>query len=170
MKEETVMAKPRRNWKRIQPNSLCHAMELNKEHARVQLNLSVEQIAALMGQADHRTLYKWLENGRMPAVLIRAYENACGIDFITRWLAASSGKLLIDMPTGRALSDVDVVTLHNGFGAAMQLLTDFHAGKTDAAVTLAALTMHIEQVAFHHANVTKYATPEFAFAEENDDN
>lgn len=163
MKGKTVTAKPRRNWKRVQPTSLRHAMELCKEHARDRLNLSIERIAELMGQADHWSLYKWLENGRMPAVLIPAYENACGIDFITRWFAASRSKLLIDMPTGRALTDVDVVTLQTGFGTAMQLLTDFHSGKADAGATLDALTVHIEQVAFHHANVAKYATPEFAF-------
>jgi hypothetical protein len=163
MKERTVTAKSRRNWKRIQPISLRHAMVLCKEHGQERLNLSIERIAELMGLADHWSLYKWIENGRMPAVLIPAYENACGIDFITRWLAASRGRLLIDIPTGRALTDVDVVALQTGFGAAMQLLTDFHSGKADAGATLDALTAHIEQVAFHHANVTKYAAPEFAF-------
>lgn len=163
MKGNTVTAKPRRNWKRIQPTSLRQAMELCKEHARERLNLSIERIAELMGLADHWSLYKWLENGRMPAVLIPAYENACGIDFVTRWFAVGRGKLLIDIPTGRALSDVDVVALHNGFGVAMQLLTDFHSGKADAGVTLDALAAHIEQVAFHHANITKYSAPEFAF-------
>jgi hypothetical protein len=170
MKEKTVTAKPRRNWKRMQPNSLRQAMVLCKEHGQERFNLSIERIAERMGENDPWRLYKWIENGRMPAVLIPAYENACGIDFITRWLAAGRRKLLIDVPTGRALTDVDVVGLHNGFGVAMQLLTDFHAGKSDAAATLEALTAHIEQVGFHHANVAKYATPELAFSEENDDN
>lgn len=158
-----MTTKGRRNWKRIQPSSLRQAMELCKDYARERHNLSIERIAALMGQADHWSLYKWLENGRMPAVLIRSYENACGIDFVTRWLAATNHKLLIEMPTGRTLTDVDLVQLQTGFGAAMKLLTDFHSGQVDASATLDALTAHIEQVAFHHANVTKHAAPEFEF-------
>ena len=53
-----------------------------------------------MGLDDHWTLYKWISNARMPAVCIRSYETACGIDYATRWLAASANRLLIDIPTG----------------------------------------------------------------------
>lgn len=158
-----MTANRRRNWKRIQPISLRHAMELCKEHARGQRNQSVERIAAVMGLADHWTLYKWLENGRMPAVLIPAYEAACGVNFVTRWLAANGNQLLIDMPTGRDLVDADVVALHSGFSDALRLLTDHYSGRADASATLAALSHHLGQVAFHHANVAKHAAPEFEF-------
>lgn len=154
----------RRNWKRLQPTSLRHALELCKDHAREKLNRSVEGIAAEMGLTDHWTLYKWLQNGRMPANLVIPYENACGIDYVTRWLAASKGRLLIEMPTGRQLTDTDVVELHNGFGAALKLLTDFYAGKADPDVTAAALSAHLANVAWHRANVAQHATPEFDFS------
>ena len=121
----------RRNWKRIQPTSLRHALELCKEHARERLNRSVERIADEMGITDHWTVYKWLQTGRIPANLIRPFESACGIDYVTRWIAASAGKMLVDIPTGRRLEGTDVVALHNGFGAALQLLTDFYAFHRD---------------------------------------
>ena len=58
----------RRNWKRVTPNSLRDALRLCKDHALEKKNLSVERIADLMGiTAD--VLYKWLSNGRMPAML-----------------------------------------------------------------------------------------------------
>lgn len=158
-----MITNSRRNWKRIQPTSLRHALELCKEYARERRNLSIERIADEMGLTDHWTVYKWIQTGRIPANMIRPYEIACGIDFVTRWLAASDGKLLIDMPTGRALKDADVVELHNGFGVALQCLTDFYSGKTDASATLEALTNHMSQVAFHHHNVVKHATPELEF-------
>lgn len=153
----------RRNWKRLQPTSLRHALELSKDHARERLNRSVERIADEMGVTDHWSLYKWLQSGRIPANMIRPFEAACGIDYVTRWLAASSGKLLIDMPSGRALTETDVVELHNGFGAALKLLSDFYAGKADAPATLEALHTHLQQVAWHHANVGQHATPELDF-------
>jgi hypothetical protein len=158
-----VNAIKRRNWKRIQPTSLRHALELCKEHARERHNLSIEGIAVRMGVTDHWTIYKWIQNGRIPANMLHPYEVACGINFVTRFMAASDNKLLIDMPTGRALAAADLVELHSGFGVAMQLLIDFYAGKADAGTTTEALMRHLNQVAFHHANETKHATPEFEF-------
>ncbi|AOE92049.1 hypothetical protein LBM341_03799 (plasmid) [Ralstonia solanacearum] len=58
----------RRNWKRIRPTSLRHALELCKDYAKERHNLSVERIAESMGLADHWTLYKWFQNGRMQAI------------------------------------------------------------------------------------------------------
>jgi len=153
----------RRGWNSLQPTSLRHALESCKDHARERLNRSVEGIAAEMGLTDHWSLYKWLQNGRMPANLVIPFESACGIDYVTRWLASSKGRLLITIPTGRQLKDSDVVGLHNGFGAALQLLTDFYAGKADPADTLSALTAHLGNVAWHRANVAQHAEPQLDF-------
>ena len=156
-------SKPRRNWKRLQPISLRHALELCKEHARERLNRSVERIADEMGITDHWTVYKWLQTGRIPANLIRPFEAACGMDYVSRWVAASAGKMLVDIPIGRRLQNADVVSLHNGFGAALQLLTDFYGDKADPEATIAALTAHLEDVSWHRANVVQFATPELDF-------
>lgn len=141
-----------------------HALELCKDHARERLNRSVERIADEMGITDHWTVYKWLQTGRIPANLIRPFETACGVDYVTRWLVASSGRMMVEMPTGRALKSTDVVELHNGFGVALQLLTDFYAGKAELVDTAAALTAHLESLAWHRANLAQYATPELDFS------
>ena len=150
----------RRNWKALQPSSLRNALELCKDHARDVLNKSVEGIAADMGLADHWSLYKWLQNGRMPVNLVRPFEIACGIDFVTRWQAASSGRLLVEIPTGRKLNHNDIVELHTNFGTALKLLTEFYAKPGDPAATLAALTSHMEHVAWHRQNVAQHANPQ----------
>ncbi len=156
--------KSRRNWKSLQPSSLRRALELCKDHARERLNRSVERIADEMGITDHWTVYKWLQTGRIPANLIRPFETACGIDYVTRWLVASSGRMLIDVPIGRTLRPTDLIELHNGFGVALQLLTNFYAGKADPAAAAGALTAHLEQVAWHRGNVVQYAAPELDFS------
>ncbi|MCU8084256.1 hypothetical protein [Shewanella sp. SM23] len=66
----------RRNWEKVRANNLRHLMALCLEFAREKQNLSVDRVADLMGLPSKWTLYKWLENGRIPAVLIRPFEHA----------------------------------------------------------------------------------------------
>jgi hypothetical protein len=150
----------RRNWKTLQPTSLRHALELCKDHARERLNKGVERIADDMGLADHWALYKYLQRGSMPANLIRPYELACGIDFVTRWFAGTSGKLLVDMASGRKLNQADVADLHKHFATALELLAQFYDKPTDPTATLAALTTHMAHVAWHRENVAQHITPQ----------
>jgi len=155
--------KPRRDWKRLQPTSLRQALELCKDHAKDRKNRSVEQIAEEMGLTDHWVVYKWLQTGRIPANLIRPFERACGISYVTRWLAASGDCLLVPVPTGKSIQPRDLADLGSSFGSALKLLTDFYSGKADQAATTEALTNHLNQVAYHHANVGRYEAPELDF-------
>ena len=150
----------RRNWKTLQPSSLRHAFELCKDHARERLNKSVEGIADDMGLADHWVLYKYLQKGSMPANLIRPYELACGIDFVTRWLAGSGGRLLVQIATDRKLVHADIVELHEHFATALKLLTEYYAKPGDPSAALAALTTHMEHVAWHRQNVAQHVNPQ----------
>lgn len=153
-----------RNWKRIHPNSTIEALRLCKEFALERKNLSLERIADRMG-ASHDSLYKWLATGRMPLISLMSYELACGCHFASEFLAASAGKLVVDLPTGRSGSTADMVELNTGFAEALQLLTNFYSSPTpcNPAETVAALTRHLEQVAYHRSNVQQHATPELEF-------
>lgn len=150
----------RRNWKAVQPTSLRHAFELCKDHARERLNKGVERIADDMGLPDHWVLYKYLQKGSMPANLIRPYELACGIDYVTRWLAGSGGRLLVEIATGRKLNHADIVQLHEHFATALKLLTEYYARPDDPTAALAALTTHMEHVAWHRQNVAQHINPQ----------
>ena len=150
----------KRNWKRMQPTGLRHALELCKEHAREKLNRSVERIAEEMGLTDHWTLYKWLQSGRIPANLVRPYENACGINFVTRWQAASAGYLLIDIPSGRNVTAADMQVLQELLNTAVGQLLQFYAGKAESQDALAAIQQGMEGLAWHRGNVEKHLQPE----------
>jgi len=155
----------RRNWKRVQPNSLRDALRLCKDHALARSNYSVERIADLMGITPD-LLYKWLANGRMPASSIPAYEHICGINFISRWLAASTGHLMIAIPSGRNASAEDMQVLQELLHSAAGKLLQFYANKADVASTLAAIQQGMEGLAWHKGNVEKHLQPEFEFTEE----
>ncbi len=134
--------------KRQRANSLVHALRLCKEWAQAKRHLSVERIA-----------------DRMPAIVIPAYELACGCHYVSEWLAASSGALVVPMPTGRKAEGTELLDMNSSCAAALQLLTQFYAAPqaADTEATLAALRLHLEQVAYHHHNVAQYATPELEF-------
>lgn len=125
--------------KRQRANSLVHALRLCKEWAQAKRHLSVERIADRMG-TTHDSLYKWLATGRMPAILIPAYELACGCHYVSEWLAASSGALVVPMPTGRKAEGTELLDMNSSCAAALQLLTAFYAAPqaADTEATLAA--------------------------------
>ena len=97
--------------------------------------------------------------------MLPAFEHTCGCHFASEWAAASAGKVVISIPNGRAVTQGDLVELNACFGAALQLLADFYgaAGKTDATEAQAALTIHLQQVAWHRANVETFTNPELEF-------
>ena len=151
----------RRNWKQLRANSLVHALRLCKEFAQERHNLSVERIADRMG-VTHDSLYKWLGTGRMPANLVLTYEMVCGCHFVTDWYAGAAGRLVVPMPTGRTVAEPELLAVNSSCAAALALLTKFYADptSTDTDATLDALRVHLEQVAFHHHNVARYAAPQ----------
>ncbi|WP_186047634.1 hypothetical protein [Burkholderia gladioli] len=154
----------RRAWKSFRPTSLTAAMRGCKDFAMDVNRLSVERIADRMA-VTHDVLYKWLANGRMPAVLIPTYELACGCHFVSAWLASNAGKLVVDMPKGRQAATAELLDLNSAFAGALQLLTVFYTNRSPATAeaTLEALRAHLEQVAYHHHNVARFATPELEF-------
>lgn len=154
-----------KNWKRVQPNSLRDALRLCKDYALEKKRYKVERIAVLMDVTPD-LLYKWLGTGKMPASLIPAYEYICGINFVTRWFAASTGHLIIPIPTGRIATAGDMNALQELLNAAAGKLIQFYANKADATSTLASIQQGMEGLAWHKGNVEKHLQPEFQFNEE----
>lgn len=155
--------KPRRNWKALRASSIPQAMELCIEYAKDHSNRGVERIAELMGMPSHWTLYKWMEEGAIPARMIRPFEHACGATYLTNYLGASAHKLLIDLPTGRRAQAGDIQAVQEACTAAVGALLDFTAGRRDANQTHAALTVALERLAAERAEVERYTTPELPF-------
>lgn len=159
----------KRNWKRVRPTSLRKALELCKDYAKDVHNLSVEQIAERMGLSDHWALYKWIASGRMPAVLIRPFEHACGCHFVTQWIASSAHKLLIDIPKGKPTSDADLNELQASITDAVGKLIRFYSGMAEADETVAGLTDVMASLAYHRQNVAMKAAPELDLFGEGSD-
>ncbi|MAY42607.1 MULTISPECIES: hypothetical protein [unclassified Neptuniibacter] len=150
----------RTNWKRKRARSLRHGMELCISHAKEVHHRSVETVAEMMGEATHWNLYKWMESGRMPAIKIRAFETACGADFVTQYLAYSANKLIVDMPTGRKAQHKELSDLGSYANKVMSMLIDFNEGRSEQKETSEALATLIEDLAHQRGNVEKFQQPE----------
>ena len=155
----------RRNWNRLQPGSLRDALELCKDYAKEKHNLSVERIAQLSGLTDHWTLYKWIQTGKIPANMIAPFEAACGINYVTRWMAISNGKLLIEIPVGRKADAMEMNQLQLCAHEAIGLLLKFYGGEANADETLGAIQQVMRGLAWHKGNVEKHQQPELLFEE-----
>lgn len=153
-----------RIWKRP-PQSLPQAMEACLRHAHDKHRRSVERVAGLMGLANPWSIYKWVESGRMPAVLIGAFEHACGADHVTRYLAHAGHRLVIDIPTGRALGAADLQAVQAATHAALGALIDFAAGNALPTQVIAAVTGAMEHLAWHRENARKADQPELELEE-----
>ncbi len=150
---------PSRNCKHP-PQSLQQALEACLNHARTKHRQSIERIAADMGLANHWNLYKWVESGRLPAVLIRPFELACRCNFVTRFLAHSSHHLVIDIPTGKLPAASDLQTVQAAANDAMSALIGFAAGKVDSLAVIDAVTAAMEHLAYQRENVKHTSQPE----------
>ena len=153
---------PPRNWKRFRASSLRDAMRACKDYALERRKLSVSRIAELMGDVTEDSLYGWLSKGRMPVSLVPTFELVCGANFVTEWLAASAGRMVIAMPKGRNVTQDELLQITADCGSAMTKLAAFYAdpSKVDTAELLELLQRHLEQVAFQHHNVGQYISPQ----------
>ncbi|KUJ73898.1 hypothetical protein AVO42_00305 [Thiomicrospira sp. XS5] len=155
------------NWKKARASSLQEAFWLVKEYGKTKRNLSVARIAELMGMEDESLLYKWMK-GSMPVQKLHSFEYVCGANYVSIYLASSDNKLLIDIPTGKALKEVSVMEMQGAFNDAMGLLIKFASGEAEADETVAALTRSMGDLAYHRENVQKAEAPELDFGEGNE--
>lgn len=153
------------NWKKARAKTLQEAFWLVKEYGKAKRNLSVARIAELMGMEDEFLLYKWMK-GSMPVHKLHSFEYVCGANYVSLYLASSDNKLLIDIPTGKALQDVSVMEMQGTFNDAVSLLIKFASGEANAEETVAALTRSMSDIAYHRENVQKAEAPELDFGDE----
>lgn len=154
----------RRNWRVWRPTSLQEAVEgcvdFAKEHGP---RMSVERVADLVGESKW-TIYKWIEQGSIPAKKIAGFEHACGACYVTEYLASSARKLVIDLPTGRLPTSRDIHAVQEACTAATGALLRFAEGKASAAETIDHLTAAMTLLAHERAQVERVAQPELSLS------
>lgn len=149
-----------KDWKKARPATLPQAMELCLAYARDVHHRSVDNVADLMSLPSKWRIYKWVEDANLPLHYLRNFEHACGCDFVTRYLAHSAHRLLIDIPRGRRVESADLHALQQMTNEAVGALIEFAAGHAEAEEVIAATTRAMEGLAWHRANAEKHHQPE----------
>lgn len=157
---------PRKNWNKVQPTSIRHAIELCSTYAREKRNLSVERIAELMGMTSHHSLYKWMANGQMPLNKLRSFEHACGVNYVSKYVAHSARLLTMPIPSGSKADASDINSLQASLTETVASLIQFYGGSLPAAPCLSTLMTAMENLGWHKTNVEKTDQPELEFFEE----
>jgi hypothetical protein len=152
-----------RRWNAYQPTNIRDALKGCKDYAKDRHNRSVQQIADRIGLTDQWVVYKWVQTGRIPAPMIAPFEAACGINLVSRWLAASTGRMLIEIPSGRNADANDIQTLQQQLHAVTGLLIEFYAGSAEAEDTLAGVQTAMQALAWHRGNVQQHGQPQLEF-------
>lgn len=136
-------------------------------HGRRARNLSVERIADAPGvETRAANLYKWAQNGRMPANKILPFERACGVDYLTRYLAHGHNKLLVPVPSGRKAQSLELNALSVETHETLALILRFYAGDADAHDVTEAIVLLMEGLAYHCRNIEMYQAPELGLEEQ----
>ena len=158
---------PRRtaHWK---PRDLREAIRACKDHAREKKRFGVERLAALLDVTDD-TLYKWMADGRMPASKIPAFEHACGVHYVTEYLAGGAGRIVITLPTGHPADAESLAALQAIIADATAKLIRCYRGEASVAEVHAELTVSLQALAWHRENVAHLGAPELDLGLGGDD-
>jgi hypothetical protein len=139
-----------------------HAIQLCKQHALDNKNMSVARIADHLAITTD-TLYKWLGNGRIPANHVFAYEQACGISFITEYLAHSQGFLLVKAPTGRKAEHKDLNKLQLYMAQVAAKIIEANEGECTAQDAIDHIKILMQDLAYQQKNVAAIQVPQTQF-------
>lgn len=146
------------NWTRARPHSLPQAFQLCVEYAREVNRKKMPELAELIGK-NQASLYKWIADGNMPANLILPFENACGCDYVTRYLGSTRNRMVIDIPRGRKCDATEVAELNVLFADCVAKLAKFFKGQARIEETSDAIDASMRALAWHQQNVDLHMDP-----------
>lgn len=98
--------------------------------AKTQGYRSVDAVALAMN-VDVWVLRKWVQDNRLPASQIHAFESACGSDALISYLAAERGFVLVPLSQSR-----DHITVDDALGLQRVVLEGIAAGLSATEPTL----------------------------------
>lgn len=135
---------------------LLAAVDACLAHAKSDLFRSIADVASAMStNPKHDTVYKWLQTGRLPLAEIPAFEQACGANHVSEYLAACGGYLLIKAPVAQGLPQLEFARVQCQVAKAILATSTALVDAAQAPDAVNALTVAINSlVAVRHQLTT----------------
>jgi len=149
----------RKNWNQLVPRSLTESLQLCKEFAMANKQMSVPRIADRIGTSPDM-LYKHLGGATMPAYMLIPYMEACNRAYPLHYMAHSLNYLLVPMPRGRKAAHKTLIQLSQFCNAVMGQLLALESGECQPQDVTDQLTLLMENLAYHRLEAQKYDQPE----------
>jgi hypothetical protein len=149
-------------WNRLVPHSMVKALNLAKDHGKEKKQQSVQRIGDRLGVSPD-CLYKWLGDATMPVNKVIAFEEACGISFVTQYLAQSQGFLLVPAPTGRKAEHKDLNELQLYMAKVVAKIIEANQGECTAQEAIDAIKVLMQDLAYQQRNVKVAELPQEEF-------
>lgn len=149
-------------WNRLVPHSMVKALNLTKDHGKEKKQQSVQRIGDRLGVSPD-CLYKWLGDATMPVNKVIAFEEACGINFVTQYLAQSQGFLLVPAPTGRKAEHKDLNELQLYMAKVVAKIIEANQGECTAQEAIDAIKVLMQDLAYQQRNVKVAEMPQEEF-------
>jgi len=159
------MALRKSTAKSRKPISLADAVDLDEEHALNARRRPRKAMEELMDTS--RSEYgRWINDLELPLGKLLQWSEFCGSTHVIEYLALASGKLVIDIPTGRKVAAADIHQLQSVLNDAVGQIIKFASGQEDAATALSAIHAGMAGLAWHKVNIEKHQQPELELGEQ----
>jgi hypothetical protein len=149
-------------WNRLVPHSMVKALNLTKDHGKEKKQQSVQRIGDRLGVSPD-CLYKWLGDATMPVNKVIAFEESCGINFVTQYLAQSQGFLLVPAPTGRKAEHKDLNELQLYMAKVVAKIIEANQGECTAQEAIDGIKVLMQDLAYQQRNVKVAEMPQEEF-------
>ena len=158
----------RKNWNNLVARSLTESLQLCKEFALANKQMSVPRIADRIGCSPDM-LYKHLGSASMPASMLIPFMEATHRIYPLQYMAHSLNYLLVPMPRGRKAEHKTLLALSQFCNAVMGQLLALQSGECQPSDVTDQLTLLMENLAYHRLEAQKHEQPELELFPERAD-
>ncbi|MFN4056389.1 MAG: hypothetical protein ACK4GU_16135 [Alishewanella aestuarii] len=158
----------RKNWNQLVARSLTESLQLCKEFAIANKQMSVPRIADRIGTSPDM-LYKHLGAASMPAYMMIPYMESTHRIYPLQYMAHSLNHLLVPMPRGRKAEHKTLIALSQFCNAVMGQMLALQSGECRAQDVTDQLTLLMENLAYHRMEAQKHDQPELELFPERAD-
>jgi hypothetical protein len=141
---------------------MVKALTLTKEHGKVKKSMSTQRIADRLSTNDD-CLYKWLANATMPIGKVIAFEEVCGINFVTQYLAQSQGYLLVPVPSGRKAEHKELNELQLYMTKVLSKIIETNEGQCTSDEAIDSIKVLMQDLAYQQKQCAAQDMPQEAF-------